>query len=329
MTGAPVPPGADAVVRVEDTDGGHEAVAVAVPVERGTNVRYRGEVLARGALALDAGAPLGPAQLGLLAACGAATVAVHRRPRVAILSSGDELVELDRFDEVLAGRRIASSNGYALHAAVRAAGGEPVPLGIAEDTPEAVRAGLERAAGCDLALTVGGMSVGAFDYVRAVVASMAAPGDPDRGGEFWRVRMRPGAPVGFGRLGSVGNVPWVGLPGNPVSALVTFELFARPALRRMLGHRRVFRRPVPVTLAEPVTTGARLTHFLRAVVEPGDDGRLVARLTGPQGSHDVTSTARANALLVVPEEVRRAEAGETLGALLLGEEAELAEECVL
>jgi molybdopterin molybdotransferase len=330
MTGAPVPPGADAVVRVEDTDGGHEAVAIVVPVDAGTNVRYRGEVLARGALALDAGAPLGPAQLGLLASCGRAEVAVHRRPRVAILSSGDELVELDRFDEVLAGRRVAASNGYALHAAVRAAGGEPVLLGIAGDTPEAVRAGLERAAGCDLALTSGGMSVGAFDYVRAVVASMAAPGDPDAGGEFWRVRMRPGAPVGFGRLGSVGNVPWVGLPGNPVSALVTFELFARPALRRMLGHRRVFRRPVPVTLAEPVTTGARLTHFLRAVVEPGDDGgRLVARLTGPQGSHDATSTARANALLVVPEDARRLEAGEVVRALLLSEEAQLAEECAL
>jgi molybdopterin molybdotransferase len=192
-----------------------------------------------------------------------------------------------------------------------------------------VRAALERAAGCDLALTSGGMSVGAFDHVRAVVASMAAPGDAGAGGEFWRVRMRPGAPVGFGRLGSVGGVPWVGLPGNPVSALVTFELFARPALRRMLGHRRVFRRAVPVTLAEPVTTAARLTHFLRAVVAPAEDGRLVARLTGPQGSHDVMSTARANALLVVPEDVRRAEAGETLGALLLGEEAQLAEECVL
>jgi molybdopterin molybdotransferase len=138
--------------------------------------------------------------------------------------------------------------------------------------------------------------------------------------------MRPGAPLGFGLLG---GVPWVGLPGNPVSAMVTFELFVRPVVRRMLGHRRLFRRPVPVVLEEPVTIGARLTHFLRAIVTTHGDGRVTARLTGPQGSGILTSMSLANALLVVPEDRPRSEAGETLHALPLAEDASLAEEFAL
>lgn len=144
--------------------------------------------------------------------------------------------------------------------------------------------------------------------------------------KFWKVRMRPGAPLGFGALG---GTPWIGLPGNPVSAMVTFDLFVRPVIRRMLGHERLHRRPVRVTLEEPVSIGARLTHFLRAIVTVRDTGALTARLTGPQGSGILTSMAAANALLVVPPDRPRAEAGETLHALLLSEEAQLAPDFAL
>ncbi len=153
----------------------------------------------------------------------------------------------------------------------------------------------------DLILTSAGASVGAFDYTRDVLAALGAELD------FWKVRMRPGAPIGFG---SLHGTPWIGLPGNPVSVMVTFELFVRPVLRRMLGHRRLFRHPVPVVLEETVTIGARLTHFLRGIVSVRHDGVLTARLTGPQGSGILTSMARANALLVVPEERPRCEPGE-------------------
>lgn len=315
MTGAPLPKGTDTVVRVEDTDGGTERVTVRDARDARRNVRPRGEDLREGDVALAAGQPLGAAQVGVLASIGAATVSVYRAPRVAILGSGDELVDLDRFHEALGGNRIVSSNGYTLSALIRGAGAEAVNLGFAADTPESLREHLERAAGCDLIITTAGISVGEFDYTRAVLAELGAEM------KFWRVRMRPGAPLGFGLLR---GTPWIGLPGNPVSTMVTFELFVRPAIRRMMGHERLFRRPVPVRLEEPVTTGARLTHFLRAIVSVQPDGALTARLTGPQGSGILTSMARANALLIVPEEQQRTEAGALVHALLLGEDAQLA-----
>lgn len=320
MTGAPLPEGADSVVRVEDTDGGAERVVVRDGRDAGKNVRPRGEDMHAGDVVLRAGAALGAAQIGVLASCGAGAVDVHRRPRVAIVGSGDELVDLDRFHEALAGRKIVSSNSYTLHALVREAGGVPVNLGVAGDSAASLRERLERAAGCDLVVTTAGISVGEFDYTREVLAGLGAEM------KFWKVRMRPGAPLGFGLLG---GVPWIGLPGNPVSAMVTFELFVRPVVRRMLGHGRLFRRPVPVTLEEPVTIGARLTHFLRAVVTTHADGRVTARLTGPQGSGILTSMSLANALLVVPEDRPRVQTGETLHALPLGEDAALATEFAL
>jgi len=314
MTGAPLPDGADTVVRVEDTDGGTTRVIVRDARDARRNVRPRGEDFREGDALLDPGAPLGAAQLGVLASIGRSTVEVHRRPRVAIMGSGDELVDLDGFHEVLAGRKIVSTNGYTLQALVRDAGGEPVNLGVATDDPASLLDHLRRAAGCDLVLTSAGVSVGEFDYTREVIQRLGADM------KFWRVRMRPGAPLGFGLLGST---PWIGLPGNPVSAMVTFELFVRPVLRRMLGHSRLFRRPLPVVLEERVTIGARLTHFLRAIVNTGTDGTVTARLTGPQGSGILTSMSRANALLVVPEDRPVVEAGETLHALPLGDGASL------
>ena len=320
MTGAPIPDGADTVVRVEDTDGGIETVLVRDARDARRNIRPRGEDFQEGDALLERGAALGAAQLGILASVGRASLDVVRRPRVAILGSGDELVDLDRFHEVLAGRKIVSSNGYTLHALVRDAGGEPVNLGIAVDDPESLREHLGRASGCDLVLTSAGVSVGEFDYTREVVEALGADM------KFWRVRMRPGAPLGFGLLGST---PWIGLPGNPVSTMVTFELFVRPVIRRMLGHTRLFRRPLPVILEERVTIGAKLTHFLRAIVRTRDDGVVTARLTGPQGSGILTSMSRANALLVVPEDRPVVDAGATLCALPLGNDANLTTEFTL
>lgn len=316
MTGAPIPNGADTVVRVEDTDGGTERVSIRNARDARKNIRPRGEDFQKGAVVIGRGSPLAAAQLGVLASLGYGVVDVHRRPVVAIAGSGDELVDLDRFDEVVAGKKIVASNQYTLDALVRQAGGIPRHLGNAADTPESLRAVLEGARGCDLLVTSAGASVGEFDYTRQVLESLGAEL------RFWRVRMRPGAPLGFGTLE---GMPWIGLPGNPVSAMVTFELFARPVIRRMLGHTRLFRRPVPAVLEEPVSIGARLMHFLRAVTRVREDGVLTARLTGPQGSGILTSMSQANALLVVPEDRSRVEAGERLSVLPLSEEAQLAE----
>lgn len=324
MTGAPLPPGADAVVRVEDTDGGRARVAVRAAPAAGRDVRRRGEAVRAGDGVLDPGAALGPAQVGLLAAFGMARVTVRCRPRVAVLGSGDELVPLERAAEALAGRRLVASNNYALAAAVRAAGGTPVDLGVAADTPAAVRERLTAGLDCDLVVTSAGMSAGEFDYMRVALAELGAVAS------FWTVRMRPGAPMGFGHLvpppgagAGVGAVPWVGLPGNPVAALVAFELFVRPAIRRMAGHATVFRRPTPVVLDAPLTVAAGALHLLRVSLVPNaanPDGLPGARLAGPQGSGQLAAMAGADALLVVPEGRTWYDAGETLTALLLGDD---------
>ena len=308
MTGAYVPAGADTVVRVEDTDADHEIVAVLDARDAERNIRVRGEDVREGHVVMRAGTLIGAPHVGVLSSVGCAMLRAHRRPRIAILATGDELVPLERFDEVLIGERIVSSNSYALAAAVRAAGGEPVQLGIARDDPEALAARLREAEGCDMVLTSGGVSVGDFDYTRDVVTAL--------GGELslWRVRMRPGAPLGFGRLF---GVPWLGLPGNPVSALVTFELFGRPLLRTLAGHARPHRRTIGVTLAEQYRLGAPLTHFLRVVLERGDGNVLLARLTGAQSSGMLTSMSAADALLVVPPDGDVVDAGTVLRALPL------------
>lgn len=306
MTGAPVPAGADSVIRVEDTDAGAGSVRIHADRDTMRNIRARGEDVVEGAVVARAGEQLSPGHVGVLASVGRAKVRVIRRPRVAILASGDELVDVDEFDAVLAGERIVTSNSYSLDAAVREAGAEPVSLGTVGDDPAAIKLKLSDCR-CDLLLTTGGVSVGEFDYTRSVVSELGATQ------RFWRVRIRPGAPVGYGLLK---ETPWLGLPGNPVSTLVTFELFARPAIRKMLGHRLLFRRPVDVRLAEAITIGAPLTHFLRAVVTH-TGSEFSGKLTGPQGSGLLTSMAKANALLVIPPDRTRIERGELVQALLL------------
>jgi molybdopterin molybdotransferase len=313
MTGAPVPDGADSIIRKEDTDGGAKNVEIRDARDVWKNVRPAGEDYQRGDVLAKRGTPIRPALIGVLASSGIATVKAFKRPRVAIVSSGNELVELDGFDEVAAGRKIVSTNSYTLEALTRVAGGLPVALGIAADTKASLRRKLEKARKADLILTSAGVSVGDMDHTRDVFAAL--------GGEqkFWKVRMRPGAPLAFGMLD---ELPWIGVSGNPVSAMVSFELFVRPVLRKMQGFAALFRRTVTVTLEEDVKIGAKLTHFLRAIVTRNSDGVLTARLTGHQSSAALTSMTKANALLIVPETQPHLVKGAQLRALMLDQSLE-------
>jgi molybdopterin molybdotransferase len=315
FTGAPLPEGADSVIRQEDTDQGTGTVAIFRDRDIGVNRRRAGEDVARGATVFEAGTELGPAQLGVLASLAVARPRVTRRPRVAILASGEEIVPVDREAEILSGRKVASSNTHTLRALIRLAGGEPIDLGIAGDTIESLRRHLEPAREVDLLVTTAGISVGEHDHLKAAIESMGGRLD------FWRIRMRPGAPVGFGRLG---EVPWIGLPGNPVSTMVTFELFVRPAIRTLLGHRLPFRQAVTARVGEPIRLAPTLQHFLRGVLTPSPAG-LEARLTGPQGSGILTSMARATALLVIPEGQHETPAGAAVSAIPLDGPAHVAD----
>ncbi len=309
FTGAPLPQGADGVIRQEDTtplDGGR--VRIDQTRDVGKNLRRRGEDIQKESLVLTRGTPLGPAQLGVLASIGESEVFVHRRPRVAFFGSGDEIAELDERDAILRGQKVASSNTYTLLAMIRRAGAEPVNLGIAKDDPNDLRYRVKAAFTSDMLVTSAGVSMGEHDYVRQVLDEVKATH------KFWKIAMRPGAPVGFGVIGAL---PWIGLPGNPVSTMVTFELFVRPAIRKMLGHTNLFRRTVQVNVGEPIELGPPLRHFLRAIVAEDAEGNRTAKLAGPQGSGILTSMARANALLIVPEDKPKVAAGERLTAMLL------------
>ena len=308
MTGAPVPDGADSVIRREHTDGGSKKVEIRDAADVWKNIRPAGEDYQRGDMLARRGTPVRPALIGVLASSGVSTLRTFRRPRVAIISSGNEIVDVDDFDEVVAQRKIISSNSYTLAALTRVAGGVPVDLGIAADTRASLKRKLVKARDCDLILTSAGVSVGDLDYTRDVFAAL--------GGEqkFWKVKMRPGAPLAFGMLK---DVPWLGVSGNPVSAMVSFELFVRPVLRKMQGHSALFRRTVTVTVEEDVKIGAKLMHFLRANVTRNEDGTLAARLTGQQSSGALTSMAKANALLIVPETSPKVAKGSQLHALML------------
>lgn len=307
MTGAPVPPGADTVVRVEDTDGGSTTVEIRDSRDAGRNVRPLGEDFAEGEEILAAGEYVSPAAIGVLASAGIATVATYRQPAVSIVSSGDELVRVEGFDAVMSGQRIVSSNSYSLPAMVRDAGGRPRDGGITRDDPLALRNAIEGAMACDLLITSGGVSVGDHDFTRTVMRQMGVDI------KFWRARIRPGGPIVFG---IVDGRPWIGLPGNPVSAMVTFELFVRPAIRKMLGETLLFPATRLVTVDEHIPLTGDLTHYLRVVITERD-GVPHARLTGTQSSGVLTSMLRANALMIVPEGRRECRPGEQLRAIPL------------
>ncbi len=313
MTGAPVPEGCDSVVRVEHTDAGGEVVEVRLGRDAGSNIRRRGEDLRVGDVALTAGTAIGPAAMGVLATVGVARPGVVRRPVVGILSNGDELAPLSEYDDVLAGRRIVNSNSYSLMGAVAALGCAPRPLGIARDDPADIRSKVEAALDADVLVTSAGAAVGQHDLVKDVLDAMGY--EPD----FWRVRMRPGSPASLGRIPRPGRPPlpvW-GLPGNPVSALVTFMVLVRPALRRMLGRTLVHDAVFTVQAEEPIPSKPDKTHFQRVVLRPARPFPL-ARPTGAQGSGILTSMTRADALAVIPEGRRGVEPGERVTALALG-----------
>jgi molybdopterin molybdotransferase len=290
MTGAPVPPGADTVIQVELTrNEGPESpwVEILQEVAPGNNIRPAGEDMRKGQTALVRGTEIDAWVIGILATLGWANVPVIRSPRVAILGTGDEVIDVG---ESLQPGKIRNSNSYLIEAAVKQAGAEPQRLGVARDTVESLRQKFGEAVQYDLILTTGGVSVGDFDLVKNI---MQEQGNIN----FWRINMRPGKPVAFGHIG---NVPLLGLPGNPVSSAVTFELFGRPVIRKMQGHTRLFKPQVDVTVEDGVSDSGTRRHYVRSRVERRD-GRFVARTTGNQGSHMMTSLLGANALVIVPE----------------------------
>ncbi len=317
MTGAPLPPGADTVVRFEDTSEGAGArrasrdsgtVEILHAAARGDNVRRAGEDIRTGEVVLPKGTVVRPAEIGVLASLGFKEVPVHRRPRVAILATGDELVDVD---EPVTPGKIRNSNEYTNAAAVLKTGGIPIRLGIArdniEDLTSKIRAGLD--AGADLFITSAGVSVGDYDMVKDVLNSEGAM-------QFWQVRMKPGKPLAFGVLHGQKDVPLLGLPGNPVSAMISFETFARPAILTMLGKTRLSRPTVRAVIEEDVINDSNRRNLIRVRVEKRDGGYF-ARTTGEQGSGILTSVSRANGLLIIPEDVTRVPAGTTTDVQLL------------
>jgi molybdopterin molybdotransferase len=311
MTGAPLPPGADSVVRVEDTDAevAPGRVLILHARDRNRNVRPGGADMRPGALVLGRGDGIHPGTVGVLAALGRERVRVHRRPSVAILTTGDELRGPERYADVRAGGGIPESNGPMLAAQIAAAGGVPLLLGIVPDDAAALLAAVERATRSDVLVTVGGASMGEADLVKRVLDGAGFRQD------FWRVRMRPGSPFSFGRLPRPGAAqPVFGLPGNPASAFVTFELFARPFLLGLGGHRSVHRRSLRCRAGERLPGGER-TGFLRVRLEAGPDG-AVARSTGPQASGLVCGLASAQGLAIVAPGPGVAE-GEAVDVILL------------
>jgi molybdopterin molybdotransferase len=312
MTGAPLPAGADAVVPVENTDfesrdagtSAPEVVAIQKAAAVGENVRRRGMDIHAGDTILTAGRQLRPQELGLLAMLGISSVTVYHKPRVALLSSGDELIDPDA---PLEKGKIRDSNSYTLAALIENAGAQALRLGVARDNYESVHLLFEKAVylRVDLILSSAGVSVGAFDFVKQVIEDSGKM-------DFWRVNMRPGKPVAFGEYK---GIPVIGLPGNPVSAFVGFEVFVRPAIQKLGGLARSSRPAIRVICEDEIESDGR-ESYLRAEIREVD-GSLVARLTGHQGSGNLHSLVQANALLIIPAGVKCVPAGQEITAWML------------
>jgi molybdopterin molybdotransferase len=317
MTGAPIPEGADGVVRFEDTDeserqGGPAEIGVLIEVAPGAEIRRAGEDIAAGSLVLKQGTVLRAAEVGVLASLGCSKAKVIRRPVVAVLATGDEIVAIG---QPLPDGKIYNSNSYSLTALVQHYGAVPKVLGIALDNEDSLMGKLRRGLEADMVITSGGVSLGDYDVVREVLA---------KEGEiiFWRVREKPGKPLVFGLLkgrsktGGAKKIPFFGLAGNPVSAMVNFELFARPAILKMMGRKKLTKPTVRAVVEDVIenTDGRRV--FTRVFVEKRGDGYF-ARLTGPQGSGILTSMALANGLAIVPEDKSGVEPGDVVEVMML------------
>jgi molybdopterin molybdotransferase len=304
FTGSVIPDGADTVVKVEDTRAADGFVTVAVALARGANVRPRGEDVAPGATVLRAGTVVGPADVGVLASVGRATVAVRRRPRVAVVSTGAELVEID---ETPGPAQVVNSNAWVLAAAAAQAGAVPVVLPIARDRFEDIRARVEEAATADVVLSTGGVSVGEFDFVRDALDAVGV----ER--RFWKVAQKPGKPLTFGTLG---RRLFFGLPGNPVSALVCFAVYVRPALRRLAGHAAIHHPVVRARLTSPVRKAANLTEFVRVHLARDGDGWTAVPFAA-QGSGVLSSLTAGAGVLVGPAELAALDAGAVYPVIVL------------
>ncbi len=314
MTGAPIPKGADSIVRFEDTDEATRSeqppsqIGVFCQVTQGHDVRLAGEDIRQGRLVLQKGTPLRPQEIGVLASIGKSKARVIRRPVVATLATGDELVEID---QPLPEGKIYNSNTFSIAAQILRYGGIPKILGVTPDRVEDIIEKIKDALSADMLITSGGVSMGDYDLVKDVLAKQGEI-------SFWTVRMKPGKPLAFG---VIEGVPHLGLPGNPVSSMVTFEIFARPAIMKMMGKKNLSKPSVRAILENDIknTDGRRI--FARAIVRREDD-RYFAQLTGPQGSGILTSMARANGLAIIPEDVKGMKAGDVVQTLMLdwGEE---------
>ena len=293
MTGAPVPPGAEAVVPFENAERDGDYVLVFKPYSMWKNIRHAGEDVKKGQVVLEKGKVLRPQEIGMLAALGHPTVLVHRRPRVAVLSTGDEVIDVA--DPWQPGK-IRDANSYTVSALILKYGGIPLRLGIAPDTIEDLTAKIREALsmGADFIITSGGVSMGDFDVVKKV---LAAEGEM----HFWRARMKPGKPLAFGEIQ---GVPLLGLPGNPVSSNISFELFARPAILTMLGKRKLEKPTIDAILVDPVKRKDGRRHYLRVWLEK-KDGQTYAHLTGDQGSGILLSMVQSDGLAIIPEELDR------------------------
>jgi molybdopterin molybdotransferase len=304
MTGAVMPGGADTVVPVEDTDGGHNGtVNIAVGTPPKANVREAGEDVRSGETVLPKGTPLSAGMIGMLASIGRGRVNVYRRPVVAFMASGDELVGVD---EPLTPGKIRNSNSYTLPCQITQAGGIPRDLGVARDTLADIRAHVVEGLQADLFITSAGVSVGDFDYVKQVLEEHGQL-------RLWRIAIRPGKPVAFGVFD---GTPVISLPGNPVSSMVCFEIFVRPAIAKMMGLPGFKHHILSVRVASDLDNRGGRRSFLRAIVRREGD-EYVAHLTGPQGSGILSSMARANALLDIPAEEAHVNAGSIVPAILL------------
>jgi molybdopterin molybdotransferase len=312
MTGAQLPEGADAVIPVEDTDFHSRDTGTRAPktvsfsrvVNAGENVRPRGMDLHAGEIILQKGRKLKPQDLGMLAMLGVGRVSVHKKPRVALLSSGDELLEVDA---PLTAGKIHDSNSYSLAALIQNEDAEVLRLGVARDTRKSVEDLLQKAISkkVDLIISSAGVSVGAFDFVKEVIESNGKL-------DFWRVNMRPGKPLAFGQYR---DIPFIGLPGNPVSAFVGFEVFVRPALGRLSGQMDGIRFTVKVRCGEEIESDGR-ESYLRAKIRD-ENGIQSAVLTGHQGSGNLLSLVQADALLIIPAGVKCVAVGQEVEAILL------------
>lgn len=313
MTGAEVPAGADTVIRVEDTDREETdtgKIRIYSERDRGRHIRPAGQDWAAGTVTLPSGTGIGPGQIAVLAAARVSLVSVHRRPTVAILAGGDELVDLD--DPSPAPHRIPESNSHYASASVRAAGGTPMRLGIARDDRSDIQEHIARAADADVLVTLGGASMGEGDLFKTVLEDFGLQL------EFWRVKIRPGNPMSFGHLPREGRSSQsvFGLPGNPASTFVTFELFVRPFLLALAGHTRIHRTTISALAAEDLTTAEDLTGFLRVRLS-GSGAGLEASLTGPQSSGLVGSLGAADGLAILPVGVKAIPRGAPVDVMLL------------